>query len=56
MSKPRHPQHRELVRWYGSRFDTNDISVDLINQRIVQLARRRTLGKAGFAKSQNKQH
>ncbi|CTQ63491.1 Plasmid pRiA4b ORF-3-like protein [Roseibium album] len=56
MSKPRHPQNRELVRWYGSRFDTNDISVDLINQRIVQLARRRTLGKAGFAKSQNKQH
>ena len=21
MSKPRHPQHRELVRWYDSRFD-----------------------------------
>ncbi|CTQ47395.1 plasmid pRiA4b ORF-3 family protein [Roseibium aggregatum] len=56
MSKPRHPQHRELVQWYGSRFDPSDISVDLINQRIAKLARRRTLGKAGFARSQNQQH
>ncbi|WP_229006655.1 hypothetical protein [Roseibium aggregatum] len=52
MSKPRHPQLLELARWYGGRFDPNDISVDLINQRIDKLARRRTFGKAGFAKSQ----
>ncbi|MBO9463580.1 MULTISPECIES: plasmid pRiA4b ORF-3 family protein [Alphaproteobacteria] len=56
MAKPRHPQHRELVQWHGGRFEPGDISVDLINQRIAKLARRRALGKAGFAKSQNQQH
>ncbi|MFS8045070.1 plasmid pRiA4b ORF-3 family protein [Rhizobium sp. BR 314] len=56
MSKPRHPQHREFVRWYGGRFDPVDISVDIIQDRVAKLARRRMLGKAGFAKSQNKQH
>ncbi|WP_420337092.1 hypothetical protein [Roseibium sp.] len=56
MSKPRHPQHREMVRWHGSLFVPDDISVDLINQRIGKLARGRTLGKAGFAKSQNQEH
>ncbi|MGO4622637.1 plasmid pRiA4b ORF-3 family protein [Ensifer sp. 2YAB10] len=56
MAKPRHPQHREFVRWYGGRFDPVDISVDIIQDRVAKLARRRTLGKAGFAKSQNQQH
>jgi hypothetical protein len=56
MAKPRHPQHREFVRWYGGRFDPDDIGIDLINDRVAKLARRRTLGKAGFAKSQNRQH
>jgi hypothetical protein len=51
MAKPRHPQHRELVRWYGGRFDPDDIGIDIINDRVAKLARRRTLGKAGFAKS-----
>lgn len=56
MAKPRHPQHGEVVEWYGGRFDPNDISVDLIQERIAKLARRRTLGKAGFARSQNNRH
>jgi hypothetical protein len=56
VAKPRHPQHREFVRWYDGRFDPVDISVDIIQDRVTKLARRQTLGKAGFAKSQNKQH
>lgn len=56
MAKPRHLQHREVVDWYGGLFKPEDISVDTINERMAKLARRRTLGKAGFAKSQNKHH
>ena len=56
MSKPRHAQHRKVVDWYGGRFEPNDIGVDTINERIAKLARRRTLGKAGFAKSRTKPH
>jgi hypothetical protein len=56
MAKPRHAQHREVVEWYGGRFEPNDIGVDTINERIAKLARRRTLGKAGFAKSRTKPH
>ncbi|QND24489.1 plasmid pRiA4b ORF-3 family protein (plasmid) [Rhizobium leguminosarum bv. viciae] len=56
MAKPRHAQHREFVRWYGGRFDPVDISVDIVQDRVARLARRRTLAKAGFAKSQNQQH
>ena len=29
---------------------------DIIQDRVAKIARRRTLGKAGFAKSQNQQH
>lgn len=56
MAKPRHPQHSEVVEWYRGRFDPSDIGVDLIRERIAKLARRRTLGKAGFATRQNKRH
>ena len=56
MAKPRHKQHREVVDWYGGRFEPEYLSVATINERIAKLARRRMLGKAGFAKSQNKHH
>ena len=56
MAKPRHAQHREVVAWYGGRFEPDNIGVDTINDRIAKLARRRTLGKAGYAKSQNNRH
>lgn len=56
MTKPRHKQYRQVVDWYGGRFEPEDISVAKINERLAKLARRRTLGKAGFAKSQNKHH
>jgi hypothetical protein len=54
MAKPRHPQHREVVDWYGGRFDPPDISTDMIRERIAKLARRRPPRKTGFTKSQNK--
>jgi hypothetical protein len=56
MAKPRHPQHQEVVDWYGGPFDPSDIGTNIIRERIAKLARRRTLGKAAFAKSQNKRH
>nr|WP_250638230.1 plasmid pRiA4b ORF-3 family protein [Rhizobium leguminosarum] len=56
MAKPRHAQHREFLRWYGDRFDSEDLSVDIIQVRVAKIARRRTLGKAGFAKSPNQHH
>jgi hypothetical protein len=56
MAKPRHQQHREFAHWYGGRFDPVDTSVDIIRARLAKLARRRTVGKAAFAKSQNQQH
>ena len=31
MAKPRHAQYREVVEWYGGRFEPNDIGVDTIN-------------------------
>ena len=37
MAKPRHAQHREVVEWYGGRFEPNDIGVDTINERIAKL-------------------
>ncbi len=51
MAKPQHGQHREVVEWYGDRFERNDIGVDTLNEMVAKLARRRTPGKAGFAKS-----
>ena len=56
MAKPGHAQHREVLEWYGGLFDPLDIGTDTIRERIAKLARRRRLGKAGFAKSQNKRH
>ncbi|WP_272870967.1 plasmid pRiA4b ORF-3 family protein [Agrobacterium tumefaciens] len=56
MTKPRHKQHRQVVEWYGRPFEPEDISVATISEKLAKLARRRTLGKAGFAKSQNEHH
>lgn len=56
MAKPRHPQHRQFMRWYGGRFDPADISIDVVQDRLAKLARCRTLRNAGFAKSRNQQH
>lgn len=56
MAKPRHPEHRNVMAWYGRRFEADDIDTATITERMAKLARKRTLGKAAFAKSQNKHH
>jgi len=56
MIKPRHPDRRRLVTWYGRVFDPDDIDASAINARMAKLARRRALGKAGFAKSRRATH
>lgn len=53
---PQHEQHRELSRWHGRPFDPEHADVDEILIRIGKLARRRALGKAGFAKSRSQTH
>ena len=54
MAKPRHPERKNLIQWYGRVFDPNDIGLAEINARIAKLAPHRTIGKAAFAKSQGK--
>ncbi|WP_158032207.1 hypothetical protein [Rhizobium rhizosphaerae] len=56
MAKPQNQQYREVVECDGGRFELDDIAVDTINERISKPARRRTPGKAGFAKSHNSRH
>ena len=51
MSKPRHPDHDRMVEWYGRRFNSDDIDVKTIKTRIGKIARRRSIGKANFAKN-----
>jgi hypothetical protein len=51
MTNQRHPERKRLTTWYGRAFDPTDIDVPTINARIGKLAKRRALGKAGYAKS-----
>jgi Plasmid pRiA4b ORF-3-like protein len=51
MTRQRHPERKRLTTWYGRAFDPTDIDVPAINTRISKLARRRALGKVGYAKS-----
>jgi len=53
---PRHPEHQRLTKWYGGSFDPDDINLPVISDRIGKLARRRALGKAGYAKSRGPTH
>ncbi|MFN7399148.1 MAG: plasmid pRiA4b ORF-3 family protein [Sandaracinobacter sp.] len=57
MTKPRHPNRKAMLEWYGRPFDPLDISADDINARMAKLAKRRALGKAAHphAKSVNHQ-
>ncbi len=56
MTKPRHRDRTRLITWYGRIFDPDDIDLPTINARIAKLARRRALGKAGYAKSKGSAH
>ncbi|WAJ27858.1 plasmid pRiA4b ORF-3 family protein [Antarcticirhabdus aurantiaca] len=51
MADPQHEEHEDVRRWYGGPFDPADIGHAEILKRVDKLARRRVLGKAGFAKS-----
>jgi Plasmid pRiA4b ORF-3-like protein len=54
MAKPRHPERKNLIQWYGRVFDPDDIGLSDINARIAKLARRRTVRKTATAKSKGK--
>lgn len=49
MSKPRHPERKSMIEWYGRPFDPADISPDEISARMAKLAKRRAQGKAAYA-------
>lgn len=46
MTKPRHPERKSVLQWYGRPFDPEDISPDEIHARMAKLAKRRVSGKA----------
>jgi hypothetical protein len=46
MTKPRHPNRKSMLEWYGRPFDPLDISPDEIHARMAKLAKRRAFGKA----------
>ncbi len=50
MAKPRHPEHKSVLQWYGRTFDPNDISPDEIHARMAMLAKRRAWGKAAHVR------
>ncbi|WP_336491557.1 plasmid pRiA4b ORF-3 family protein [Methylobacterium nigriterrae] len=51
LSKPRHRERKSLLEWCGGTFEPEMLDRATIEARMEKLARRRTLGKAGFAKS-----
>jgi Plasmid pRiA4b ORF-3-like protein len=56
MTNPRHPEHQHLTEWHGGSFDPDNLNLPAISDRIGKLARRRALGKAGYAKSRGPAH
>lgn len=54
MADPADPEHDNIMTWYGRRFEPDDISPAIINQRLGKLARRRAAGKAAFEKNRNR--
>lgn len=55
ITKPRHPERKRMLEWCGGSFDPDTIPIEIITERMSKLARRRTLGKAAFAKSRGLQ-
>ena len=54
MSKPRHPERKSMIEWYGRPFDPADISPDEISARMAKLAKRRAQGKAAYADAKSR--
>ncbi|MFC5420780.1 plasmid pRiA4b ORF-3 family protein [Bosea eneae] len=51
MAKPRHPERKRLVEWYGRVYDPEDIDLPAVKTNIAKLARCHAIGKAAFANS-----
>jgi hypothetical protein len=56
LTKARHPERKRLTEWYGGPFDPDELNLPVISDRIGKLAKRRALGKAGYAKSRGSSH
>jgi hypothetical protein len=51
MADPTHESHDELVRWYGGRFDPDDMGELATSRAVAAIAIRRHAGKAANLKS-----
>jgi hypothetical protein len=56
MTKPRHPERKNLLRWYGRPFDPHDIDVAEITARVSKIASGRARGKTTPAKGRRSVH
>jgi hypothetical protein len=56
MTKPRHPNRKAMLEWYGRPFEPLDISADNINARMAKLAKRRAFGKAAHQHAKSVRH
>lgn len=51
ITRPRHREHKAMLEWHGGPYDADDIGEAQIVDALGKLARRRTLGQAGYLKS-----
>ena len=56
MAKPLHPERKRLIRWYGRRFDPDNIDLPVITARLGRLTSRPPRAKAARAKSRGSTH
>lgn len=54
MAKPRHPQRKDLVRWYGGPFNPVDFGADRIAESIREIAVKRKAALEAFERSRGK--
>ena len=54
MAKPRHPQRKGLVRWYGGPFNPADFGADRIAESIRSIAQKRKAALEAFDRSRAK--
>lgn len=54
MAKPRHPQRKDLVRWYGGPFNPVDFGAERITESIRAIAQKRKTALEAFERSRVK--
>lgn len=54
MVNPRHPEHRNLLKWYGGPYDPDNMGLLDLRLRLGAIAKRRHAGMAAYAKSRLK--